>query len=246
MRSRPESVYTECLLRTMTNNGMVMLTFTPLRGISTSCWRSCRSSRPSGRRRAQGRGLRHLGRRAAPHPAGEGRLWGAIPPFQRDARSKGLPQLGAGLIYPVPEGAFVCEPFEIPKHWPRSYGSTSGGTRRPPSSAPSTARRTLAYIYSEHYQGEVEPAVHVSAIQARGKLPGAIDPAAKGRSQVDGRRLMQEYRPRARAREAANAVEAGIFATWERFSTGRLKVFRTCQNLSRSCACTGEMSAARW
>ena len=27
-------IYTECLLRTMTNNGMVMLTFTPLLGMS--------------------------------------------------------------------------------------------------------------------------------------------------------------------------------------------------------------------
>jgi len=31
----PEDVYTECLLRTMTNNGLVMLTFTPLRGMSS-------------------------------------------------------------------------------------------------------------------------------------------------------------------------------------------------------------------
>ena len=30
----PLSVYTECLMRTMTNNGMILLTFTPLLGIS--------------------------------------------------------------------------------------------------------------------------------------------------------------------------------------------------------------------
>jgi phage terminase large subunit-like protein len=30
----PLDIYTECLLRTMTNNGMIMLTFTPLLGIS--------------------------------------------------------------------------------------------------------------------------------------------------------------------------------------------------------------------
>ena len=30
----PEDIYTECLLRTMTNNGMMMLTFTPLMGMS--------------------------------------------------------------------------------------------------------------------------------------------------------------------------------------------------------------------
>lgn len=30
----PEDIYTECLLRTMTTNGIIMLTFTPLRGMS--------------------------------------------------------------------------------------------------------------------------------------------------------------------------------------------------------------------
>jgi phage terminase large subunit-like protein len=30
----PQDIYTECLLRTMTNNGLIMLTFTPLMGMS--------------------------------------------------------------------------------------------------------------------------------------------------------------------------------------------------------------------
>ena len=41
-------------------------------------------------------------------------LYASIPPYQRDARSKGIPQLGSGAIYPVPESEIVCKPFEIP------------------------------------------------------------------------------------------------------------------------------------
>jgi len=229
----PESIYTECLLRTMTNNGMVMLTFTPLRGLSSVVL----SFMPGGAAPEKQEGSKavvsatwddvpHLSQKAKEE------LWNAIPPFQRDARSKGLPQLGAGLIYPVPEGAIAIEPFEIPKHWPRSYGLDVGWNKTAAIFGAYDRETDTGYLYSEHYQGEVEPAVHVAAIKARGRLPGAIDPAAKGRSQLDGRKLMQEYREQGlELVEAANAVEAGIFATWERFSTGRLKVFRTCQNL---------------
>jgi phage terminase large subunit-like protein len=229
----PESIYTECLLRTMTNNGIVMLTFTPLRGMSSVVL----AFMPGGATPEKQGGSKAVVSATwddVPHLSAQAKeeLWNAIPPFQRDARSKGLPQLGAGLIYPVPESVFACEPFEIPKHWPRSYGLDVGWNKTAAIFGAYDRETDTGYLYSEHYQGEVEPAVHVAAIKARGRLPGTIDPAANGRSQLDGRRLMQEYREQGLdLTEAANAVEAGIFATWERLSTGRLKVFRTCQNL---------------
>ena len=158
-------------------------------------------------------------------------LLASIPPFQRDARSKGLPQLGAGLIYPVPESTIVCAPFEIPKHWRRSYGLDVGWKRTAAVWGAYDSETDINYWYSEHYQGEVEPSVHAAAIKARGDIPGAIDPASRGRSQLDGRKLMETYVELGlELVEAANAVEAGLFTTWERFSTGRLKIFSNCQN----------------
>ena len=66
-----------------------------------------------------------------PHLSAEQKaeLWGSIPPYQRDARSKGIPQLGSGAIYPVPEAEIVVDPFEIPLHWPRGYGLDVGWNR---------------------------------------------------------------------------------------------------------------------
>jgi hypothetical protein len=139
--------------------------------------------------------------------------------------------LGAGAIYPVPESAVVCEPFDIPKHWPRAYGLDVGWNRTAAIFGAVDRETDTLYVYSEHYQGEGEPAVHASAIRARGNLPGAIDPASRGRSQVDGKQLIELYREQGlELSNALNAVEAGLFATWERFSTGRLKVFRNCQH----------------
>jgi hypothetical protein len=58
-----------------------------------------------------------------------------------------------------------------------------------------------------------------------------IDPAARGRSQNDGEQLLKTYRDLGlKLSEADNAVEAGIYAVWQRLSGGRLKVFKTLQN----------------
>jgi phage terminase large subunit-like protein len=228
----PLDIYTECLLRTMTNDGMVLLTFTPLRGMSEVVL----SFLPGGsmpEKRDGPKGVVSATWDDVPHLSAQAKkdLWDAIPPFQRDARSKGLPQLGAGAIYPVPESTIVCAPFEIPKHWRRAYGLDVGWKRTAAIFGAVDPETDIAYIYSEHYQGEGEPAVHASAIKSRGPLPGAIDPASRGRSQSDGKQLIQQYREQGlELTDAANAVEAGIFATWERFSTGRLKVFANCQN----------------
>ena len=84
----------------------------------------------------------------------------------------------------------------------------------------------VIYLYSEHYQGMGEPASHAQAIRARGAwIPGVIDPACLGSSQIDGRTLMDLYRePGLDLRPAVNAVEAGITEVWNLLISGRLKV----------------------
>jgi len=155
-----------------------------------------------------------------------------IPPWQRDARSLGRPQLGAGAIYSVPESDFVVAPFEIPKYWPRSYGLDVGWNRTAASWIAQDRDTGTAYIYDEYYRGQAEPSIHAEAIKRRGKwIPGAVDPAARGRSQIDGKRLLELYADLGLDLEKAdNAREAGIYAVWERFSTGTLKVFSSCVN----------------
>jgi hypothetical protein len=74
--------------------------------------------------------------------------------------------------------------------------------------------------------------VHAQAIKSRGSwLAGVIDPAARGRQQRDGQQLMQDYVDLGLDLEVAhNGVESGIYQVWTRMSSGRLKVFASCQN----------------
>lgn len=159
-------------------------------------------------------------------------LWNSIPPFQRDARTKGIPQLGSGAIYPIAEEEIICEPFDIPKFWPRSYGMDVGWNRTSVVWQAWDQESDTVYFYSEHHRSGAEPAVHAAAVRARGDwIPGVIDPSARGRSQVDGSRLVEIYSDLGLYLQFAdNSVDAGLLAVWGRLSDGRLKVFKTLQN----------------
>lgn len=87
------------------------------------------------------------------------------------------------------------------------------------------------YQYGEHYRGQAEPSVHANGIRARGDwLPGVIDPASRGRSQIDGQQILQMYKDLGLDLEVANnAREAGVYQVLQRLSSGRLKVFESCQ-----------------
>lgn len=230
----PLDVYSECLMRTMTTNGIVMLTFTPLLGLSETVIQFLPEGQLPEEPQEGSKHVTNAGWDDVPHLGDEEKreLLASIPPYQRDARSRGLPVLGAGVIYPVPEEDYVIAPFELPKHWLRAYALDVGWERTAALWGAYDRESDTWYIYHEHYRGHAEPSVHATAIKAPGAwIPGVIDPGARGRSQKDGSQLMQDYQDLGLVLTAANnAVEAGIYQVWERLSTGRLKVFSSLAN----------------
>jgi phage terminase large subunit-like protein len=229
----PEDCYTEMLYRTVTTRGIVLTTFTPLQGLSSVVKAFLE---PTEAARAVKWHIQ-AGWDDVPHldPEEKAAVLAATPPWQRDARTKGTPSLGAGAIYPIPESEFVVSPFEIPEAWPRVYGLDVGWNRTAAiwgaiERATKEAQGTL-YLYTEHYRAEAEPAVHAAAIRGRGAwVPGVIDPAARGRAQKDGHALLDVYKGLGLDLEPANhAVDAGLYAVWALLSAGRLKVLSTCQ-----------------
>lgn len=153
-------------------------------------------------------------------------------PHMRDARTKGIPSLGAGAIYPIPESEIKVAPMVIPVFWPKVYALDVGWNRTACLWGAWDRSTDCVYLYAEYYRAKAEPSIHARAIQARGEwVPGVIDPAARGRSQRDGEQLIVNYRDLGLKLDiAVNSVESGLDAVWERMSTGRLKVFSTLQN----------------
>ena len=160
-------------------------------------------------------------------------LLASYPAYQRDARSKGIPSLGSGAIYRVPESDYVIPDIEIPPHWPRAYGLDVGWRVTAAVFGALNRDTDTLYLYSEYYRKEAEPVIHAESIKARGKwIVGAIDPAARGRGQTDGRNLLEMYRDLGLDLVTAeNSVETGIYEVLMRLSSGRLKIFRSLQNL---------------
>jgi phage terminase large subunit-like protein len=226
-------IYSEVLMRTLSTvpgepNGIVLATLTPLWGM-TSLVKEFLEAPKDGPKF-----FNQCTWDEAPHlsPATREELWKSIPSFQRDARTKGLPQLGSGAIYKISDEDILVKPFEIPEHWPRAFGLDVGWNRTAAIWGAQDRETGILYLYSEHYRAHDEPHIHVEAIKQRGPwIPGVVDPAARGRSQRDGIQLLDLYRKAGLDLEPAiNAVEAGIFACEQLMYGGRLKVFTSLSN----------------
>ena len=235
----PEDIYGECLTRTLTGGNILVMTFTPLKGPTPLITNFLGDTSIADIVDGPIDNHRHVTTCTwddIPHMSEDDKAAAiaSYAPHQRDARSKGIPALGSGVIYPVPLSEYVIPPREIPKHWKRCYGMDVGNKTAAVWLAldPDTK---VTYAYADYYKERAEPVIHAAGIKAKGDwIPGAIDPASRGRSQIDGNQLMEMYKENGlKVVPANNAVETGLYEVWEALSTGKLKVFDSCRELLR-------------
>ena len=147
----PLDIYGECLIRLMTTGGCILVTFTPLQGLSQVVLMFLPGGqRPEGIPEAGERFCIGITWDEAPHLTEEAKqsLMDALPPHQRDARSKGIPQLGAGAIYPIAEEEIKVDDFPIPLYWPRVYSLDVGWNNTAATWAAWDRDNEIVYIYS--------------------------------------------------------------------------------------------------
>jgi phage terminase large subunit-like protein len=229
----PADVYGEQRMRVLTTKGRVYITFTPLQGTSDVVKSY---TEPSDEARAV-KYYVQAGWRDVPH-LDEGaklEMIAGMAPHEIKARTLGEPSLGAGAIYPIGEDEVLCDTFAVPSDWMRGMGMDVGWNRTACVWAARNPANGNIVLYDEFYQGQHEPGSNAAGIRARGEwIKGVIDPASKGRSQVDGKQLLEEYRALGLILEAAdNTVEAGLLAIWQALVSGRLKVMRHLQQWRR-------------
>jgi phage terminase large subunit-like protein len=221
----PIDVYTEQLYRTVTTEGITLITFTPLQGMSDVVKGFLE---PESDAAKDFKWFIQAGWKHVPHldPEQQRALLATTPPHQIQARTEGEPMLGAGAIYPIAESDLVVPTRPIPDTWRRVYGMDVGWKRTAAIWAAEEPGSGIIELYSEHYMGQGEPASHAEAIRSRGDwMDGVIDPASLGSSQIDGRNLMDVYgRLGLRLNPATNTVESGLTEVWNLMVSGRLKV----------------------
>ena len=98
-----------------------MLTFTPENGMTPMVCQFMEEIQP-------GQYLQNVTWDDAPHLTEEvkNQLLAAIPEYQRDMRSKGVPVLGSGVIFPISDSDISVAPFECPDHWMVLNGADFG------------------------------------------------------------------------------------------------------------------------
>lgn len=150
-------------------------------------------------------------------------------PHLRESRSLGIPNLGSGAVFDVPVDEFTIDPIKIKPWFKRCYGMDVGWNWTAAVWGALDPDTDVLYLYDSYKREKEKPEVHASGIKRRDPpnqtLVGAIDPASRGRSQVDGKQLLAMYRKEGlKIVPADNSVESSIYAIWSRLSTGRLKV----------------------
>jgi phage terminase large subunit-like protein len=229
----PEDVYFEGITRTNATRGLIAVTFTPLKGMSTVVARYILEKSPD-------REVITMTIDDAEHYTQEDRqkIIDSYPPHEREARTKGIPSLGSGRIFPVSEEALIVSPFEIPKHWAQ-IGGADFGWDHPFGGVGCAWDRDadVFYVTKEYREREATPLIHSGALKPWGLwLPWSWPHDGLQHDKGSGEQLASQYRAhglnmlpeRATFDDGTNGVEAGLSDMLQRMQTGRWKVFSTC------------------
>jgi phage terminase large subunit-like protein len=220
-----EAVYNEALIRLMStvpgeDNGIMLMTFTPLNGYTSVVKRFLETEDP-------GISVHTVTWDDCPHLSENSKqaMRSKFLPSQLKARSQGIPAIGEGAIYPIDIDEISVDPFTIPDTWPRCFGMDVGKTAV--VWVAHDRDSDIAYAYSEHFSTDYNTTLQVEAIKARGIwVPGSVDPSSLQSNQMDGQKLFDIYKAKGLNIEwERTGVESGIGEIWLRLSTGRLKLF---------------------
>jgi hypothetical protein len=228
-----EEIYSEGITRTTATKGMVLMTFTPLLGMSNVVRRFLNEQSPD-------RKVVRMTIYDVDHIAKEDieREIAKYPEHERDARASGIPILGSGRIFPYADSQVVITPIRIPDFWPRIGGLDFGWDH--PTGAVELAwdRDTdTIYVTREHREKSKTPVQHAAILRQWGEwLPWAWPHDGMQHDKGSGEQLAKQYKKaglrmiadRAQFTDGSNGLEAGLFDMTERMRTGRWKVFSTC------------------
>ncbi len=236
-------IYTEGLTRTNATGGMVFMTFTPLQGMSDVVMRFMSEQ-------SHDRHVTYMTIDDAEHYTPEQRasIVASYPAHEREARSRGIPTLGSGRIFPIEESSIIVDPFRIPAYWPRINGLDFGWDH--PSAAVQIAwdrDSDCIHVVQAHRQSEATPILFAAAIKAWGPwVPTAWPQDGLQHDKGSGLQLAQQYasagvkmlkdhathapQPGKPEGSGGNGVEAGLMDMLDRMQTGRLKVFSNLQD----------------
>lgn len=233
----PRLIYDECLMRLVSTKGLLLATFTPLDGYSDVVMQFLPNRTfPTDHVvdvegvskwiiRTEWEDVPHLDEKA------KSELLASIQPHMREARSKGIPCVGEGKVYPVEEKTFILDNIILQHHWERVYSVNVSHDSVKIIFAAIDKDKDTVIIYDEYVAANLSPAVNATVINKRGTwLPGTFGCDSRTSKQAQLQIYNQYINEELNIYNCDSEVSAGIAATLGRLITGRLKVLSTCEN----------------
>ncbi len=233
-------VFTEGLTRTVDTQGLMTVTFTPLRG-ETDMVRHFKYPKKDAPVYLKGASWDE-----APHLDTQAKraLIASYPEHEIDTRTKGIPMMGQGAVFTTREEDVKTDPFRVPSWWRHICGIDFGSDH--PFGASWLAydpENDVIYVYDCFRISGQTPVYHAQAINSRGnQIPVAWPHDGTNTEKGSGVPLKDYY-----LRQNVNMLvqsarytndKAGpqpvnpIFDEWnERERSGRLRIFSTCVEL---------------
>lgn len=235
----PEDIWAQYQRATFSTRGFLFITFTPEEGITKVVHGFMNEIKP-------GQALIRATWDDAPHMNHDRReqMLLQIPAHQREMRSKGVPLMGSGLVFQVPEEEIACDPIEIPSWWPRICAVDFGIDHGFAAVWIAMDRdRDIAYVVDAYKASGEKVSEHVSQLNRRGNWIPVIWPHdGLNREKSSGEPLADAYRreganmwheqfsnppsPGVEEGKGGNSVEFGIEQMLGRMQTKRFKVFK--------------------
>jgi phage terminase large subunit-like protein len=233
---RDQAIYPQCVIRTATGDrgrgGYVVLTFTPENGRTPLVSHFLDDIQP-------GQYIQNVTWEDAPHLDDEVKeqLLGAIPEYQREMRSKGIPILGSGVIFPVADEAIKIDPIECPDHFHVLNGMDFGWDH--PQAHIQLwfdVEEGITYLAHAWRKSERDAGQAWTAVKSWAKdVPCAWPADGLQHEKAGGEVVKNDYstagfdmiETHATHVEGGTSVEAGLWLMLQDMREGRFKVFST-------------------
>jgi phage terminase large subunit-like protein len=246
----PQDIWSQYLRATIATNGILIMTMTPEEG-ETEVVVNFKDNLQVGQAyiNATWADAPHLTKPDGSMTDHAQQVFNAFPIHERDMRTRGIPFMGSGLIFPFTEEQIVVQPKEIPRHWPQ-IGGMDFGFDHPFGAARLAWDRDndVIYVTADYSESRVIPAIHAAAVRPWGKwIPWAWPHDGLNTEKGTGEQLKKSYSEEGfnmlpwratnppqvgqKEGEGGNSVEASIMDMYERFECNKLKVFSTCYKL---------------
>lgn len=237
-----QKIFTECIARTTNTNGSVAVTFTPLSGRTDMVEYFMSGDHDCFIKSATIYDAPHISKERADE------MIAKYPAHEREARSKGVPMMGSGRIYPVPEEDITVQPFEIPSYYREIIGIDFGLDH--PAGTVKVVHdpdQDILYVVSAHKKSDMDYIAHSSVIKkAGGDVHGDRVPVAwphdghkrqnvqtgliqtKKQYKSEGVSLLGRSARYKNDKGGGQDTEPVIEEIYTRMTTGKFKVFSTC------------------